>query len=117
MLMRTYSHQDDKANGQKRRYDDQPFAFAGAVFYVRLSRCCDMYNALSKETGFPEFIEIESCAAEAKAIIERNKALDEKPLNILTQAAIMTAERTKHQENKEALSPEKASEESANSES
>lgn len=76
-----------------------PFAFAGAVLYVRLSHCCDMYEALSKETGFPEFFEIEAGAAEARAIIERNSHTEEEPLNILTQAAILAA---KKDENKPA---------------
>lgn len=70
-----------------------PFALAGAVLYVRLSHCCDMYNALSKEEGFPEFYEIESAAEEAKAIIERNNRPKEEPLNILTQAAIMAKDK------------------------
>lgn len=70
-----------------------PFAFAGAVLYVRLSRCCDMYEALSKEKEFPDFCEIESGVVEAKAIIERNSRPKEEPLNILTQAAIMTAKK------------------------
>lgn len=70
-----------------------PFALAGAVLYVRLSHCCDMYNALSKEEGFPEFYEIESAAEEAKAIIERNNLPKEEPLNILTQAAIMAKDK------------------------
>lgn len=70
-----------------------PFALAGAVLYVRLSHCCDMYNALSKEESFPEFYEIESAAEEAKAIIERNNRPKEEPLNILTQAAIMAKDK------------------------
>lgn len=70
-----------------------PFALAGAVLYVRLSHCCDMYNALSKEEGFPEFYEIESAAEEAKAIIERNNRPKEEPLNILTQTAIMAKDK------------------------
>lgn len=70
-----------------------PFALAGAVLYVRLSHCCDMYNALSKEEGFPEFYEIESAAEEAKAIIERNNLPKEEPLNILTQTAIMAKDK------------------------
>ena len=52
-----------------------------------------MYNALSKEEGFPEFYEIESAAEEAKAIIERNNRPKEEPLNILTQAAIMAKDK------------------------
>lgn len=70
-----------------------PFAIVGAVLYVRLSHCCDMYNALSKEEGFPEFYEIESAAEEAKAIIERNNRPKEEPLNILTQTAIMAKDK------------------------
>ena len=70
-----------------------PFALAGAVLYVRLSHCCDMYNSLSKEEGFPEFYEIESAAEEAKAIIERNNLPKEEPLNILTQTAIMAKDK------------------------
>lgn len=70
-----------------------PFALAGAVLYVRLSHCCDMYNALSKEEGFPEFYEIESAAEEANAIIERNNRPKEEPLNILTQTAIIAKDK------------------------
>lgn len=76
-----------------------PFAFAGAVLYVRLSHCCDMYSALAKEEGFPDFFEMGSGAAEAKAIIERNSHPEEEPLNILTQAAIIAAQNNKNEDN------------------
>lgn len=66
------------------------FAFAGAVLYVRLSRVCDCYAALEKEEGFPEFCEITSDTAAAKAIIERSNKKEE-PLNILTETAILAA--------------------------
>lgn len=70
-----------------------PFAFVGAVMYARLSRCCDIYQALSKEEGFPEFFNIEECVPEAKAVIERNEKKEEAPLNFLTQAAIIAAQK------------------------
>ncbi len=68
-----------------------PFALAGAVIYVRMSRACEAYDALSKEDGFPEFCAIESKSEFAREIIERNAA-KEKPLDPLTEAAISAAE-------------------------
>jgi hypothetical protein len=76
-----------------------PFAFAGAVFYVRLSRCCDMYAALSKEEGFPEFFEIQEGAAEAKAAIERKSGSEDDSLNFLTKAAILANEKSRDNTN------------------
>lgn len=76
------------------------FAIAGAVLYFRLFKVTGAYAALSKEEGFPDFFVIESGAADAKAIIERNKEKEE-PLHPLTVIAIAAAEKEKAKENKE----------------
>ena len=59
----------------------------GAGMYYALFLLCDSYTALSKEEGFPDFFDIESGAAMAKEIIERNQK-KEAPLNPLTERAI-----------------------------
>lgn len=64
-----------------------PFLIAGAFFQYRVSSCCEMYEVLSKQEGFPEFYSFEHGAAMAKEIIERNKP-QEKELSPLTKAAI-----------------------------
>lgn len=66
-----------------------PFAFAGAVVYFILSRTCDMYYALEKEEGFPEFCDIKCMSDSAREIIERNKKEEEPPLHIMTETAIL----------------------------
>lgn len=71
-----------------------PFLAVGAVLYFRLSSCCDMYEVLSKQEGFPEFYTLEHGAALAKEIIERSIQKEEKPLSPLTQFAI-SAENSK----------------------
>ena len=65
-----------------------PFLIVGAVFYYRLSNCCEMYEVLSKQEGFPEFYSFEHGAAMAKEIIERNSKEPEKELSPLTKLAI-----------------------------
>lgn len=65
-----------------------PFLIAGLVLYFRLSSCCEMYDVLSKQEGFPEFYSFEHGAAMAKEIIERNNKEPEKELSPLTKIAI-----------------------------
>ena len=65
-----------------------PFLIAGAFFWYRVSNCCEMYNVLSKQEGFPEFYSFEHGAAMAKEIIERNNKPNEKELSPLTKVAI-----------------------------
>ena len=64
-----------------------PFLVVGAVFWYRVSNCCEMYDVLSKQEGFSEFYSFEHGAAMAKEIIERNKK-QEKELSPLTKVAI-----------------------------
>lgn len=64
-----------------------PFLVVGAVFWYRVSNCCEIYEVLSKQEGFPEFYSFEHGAAMAKEIIERNKP-QEKELSPLTKVAI-----------------------------
>lgn len=66
-----------------------PFAFAGAVVYFILSRTCDMYYALEKEDGFPEFCDIKCMSDSAREIIERNKDEAEPALHAMTEMAIL----------------------------
>ncbi len=74
------------------------FAIAGAVVHFRLYTVTGAYAALSKEDGFPDFFVIESGAADAKAIIERNKEKEE-PLHPLTVIAVETAEKNRKEDN------------------
>ncbi len=41
-----------------REYFIVPFAFFGCVVYYRLMEVCEVYDVLSKETGFPDFYEL-----------------------------------------------------------
>lgn len=54
-----------------------------------------MYDALSKQEGFPEFYKLEHGAALAREIIERSSKKEEKPLSPLTELAI-SAEKNKN---------------------
>lgn len=72
-----------------------PFLVVGAVLYFRLSSCCEMYDALSKQEGFPEFYTLEHGAALAREIIERSSKKEEKSLSPLTELAI-SAEKNKN---------------------
>lgn len=65
-----------------------PFLIAGAFIAYRVSSCCEMYEVLSKQEGFPEFYSFEHGTAMAKEIIERNAKPKEKELSPLTKAAI-----------------------------
>lgn len=92
-----------------------PFAIVGAVFYWRLSGCCEMYEVLSKQEGFPEFYSFEHGVAMAKEIIERNNKAPEKELSPLTKIAIEThkaavekAEQSEAEEKKEISADENA---------
>ena len=67
-----------------------PFAFFGVFVYFRLSQTCDMYHALEKEEGFPEFCDIKGMSESAKAVIERGNEKEES-LHILTEMAILSA--------------------------
>lgn len=73
--------------GEWANYAAAPFLIAGAVMYYRVSACCEMYNVLSKQEGFPEFYSLEHGAAMAREIIERNSKKDG-DLSPLTRAAI-----------------------------
>lgn len=85
-----------------------PFLVIGAIMYFRLSLCCDMYNRLSKEEGFPEFTSLEHGAAMAREIIERNAKKEEDGLSPLTKAAI--GANKKDAEKKESPESDNASE-------
>lgn len=73
-----------------------PFAFAGAVIYVRLSRVCDTYYALEKEAGFPDFCDIRETSS-ALAALEKSEVSKDEPLNPLTEIAIQTAKKSAEQ--------------------
>lgn len=85
-----------------------PFAFAGAVIYFILSRTCDMYYALEKEEGFPEFCDIKCMSDSAREIIERNKKEEEQPLHIMTETAILAQKMKSDKNAGENTSAEKA---------
>lgn len=69
-----------------------PFLIAGTVIQFRVSSCCEMYEVLSKQEGFPEFYSFEQGAAMAKEIIERNAKPQESELSPLTKLAIQANE-------------------------
>lgn len=72
-----------------------PFLIAGAVVAYRVSSCCEMYEALSKQEGFPEFYSFEHGVAMAKEIIERNSKPQETELSALTKLAVEANEAKK----------------------
>lgn len=76
-----------------------PFAFAGAVVYFMLSRTCDMYYALEKEEGFPEFCDIKCMSDSAREIIERHKDDAEPTLHAMTEMAILAEKMKAEKEN------------------
>lgn len=76
-----------------------PFAFAGAVVYFMLSRTCDMYYALEKEEGFPEFCDIKCMSDSARDIIERHKDKAEPALHAMTEMAILAEKMRAEKEN------------------
>lgn len=76
-----------------------PFAFAGAVVYFILSRTCDMYYALEKEEGFPEFCDIKCMSDSAREIIERHKDDAEPALHAMTEMAILAEKMRAEKEN------------------
>ncbi|MGN1137562.1 MAG: hypothetical protein ACI4SF_15265 [Oscillospiraceae bacterium] len=88
-----------------------PFAIVGAVLYYRLSSCCDMYDVLSKQEGFPDFYSFEHGVAMAKEIIERNNKASGDELSPLTKIAIEShkaaAEKTAQESSEEPKTEEK----------
>ena len=71
----------------------------GAVMDYRLLYCYDIYKILEKEPGYPEFFKLEDNMEAAHEIV-KEKEPEKKPLDILTETAILAAKTKAEREKK-----------------